>query len=43
MAQELLFEKKNSYEFTEEANLKSAIGLSFKKIDWYLIELFPEF
>lgn len=43
MAQALLFEKKNSYEFTEEANLKSAIGLSFKKIDWYLIELFPEF
>ena len=43
MAQALLFEKKNSYQFTEEANLKSALGLPFKKIDWYLIELFPEF
>lgn len=43
MAQVLLFEKKNSYQFTEEANLKSALGLPFQKIDWYLIELFPEY
>lgn len=43
MAQTLLFEKKNSYEFADEANLKVALGLSFKKIDWFLIELFPEY
>lgn len=43
MAQTLLFEKKNSYKFADEANLKVALGLSFKKIDWFLIELFPEY
>lgn len=43
MAQTLIFEKKNRYDFVDEVNLKSAVGLSFKKIDWYLIELFPEF
>ncbi|MBS4071972.1 MAG: hypothetical protein KGZ90_11620 [Algoriphagus sp.] len=43
MAQALLFEKKNRYEFVDEANLRLALGLSFNKIDWYLIELFSEY
>jgi hypothetical protein len=43
MAQALIFEKKNKFDFVDEANLKSALGLSFQKIDWYLIELFPEY
>lgn len=43
MAQAMIFEKKNRYEFVDEANLKAAVGLPFKKIDWYLIELFSEF
>jgi len=41
MAQTFLFEKKNRFDFKEETNLKSALSLSFEKIDWHLIELFP--
>lgn len=43
MAQTFLLEKKNQFNFEEETNLKSAVCLSFQRIDWYLIELFPNY
>ncbi|MBC6365169.1 hypothetical protein [Algoriphagus sp. AK58] len=43
MAQTFLLERRNQFNFKEEANLKSALCLSFQGIDWYLIELFPNY
>lgn len=43
MAQSFLLEKKNLFDFKDEPGLKSATCLSFQKIDWYLIELFPNY
>lgn len=43
MAQRFLLEKKDRFEFQEEANLHQAICAPFNGIDWFLIEVFPNY
>ena len=43
MAQQFLLEKKNGFRFREEANLRQAICLPFNEINWFLIEVFPNY
>lgn len=43
MAQGFLLEKKEHFEFQEEANLKQAICVPFVSIEWFLIEVFPNY
>lgn len=42
MAQNFILEKKENFEFEDEANLEKAICVSFNEIGWYLIEVFPK-
>jgi hypothetical protein len=39
MAQRFLLEKKNTFDFEEEANLKHATCVRFNLVDWFLIEV----
>ncbi|MBN7813586.1 hypothetical protein J0A68_21705 [Algoriphagus sp. H41] len=41
MAQHFLLEKKDRFEFQEEANLHWAICVPFVGVDWFLVEVFP--
>ncbi|GAA0879817.1 hypothetical protein GCM10009119_27860 [Algoriphagus jejuensis] len=43
MATRFLLEKKNEFSFDEEANLSNAICLRFNAVDWFLIEVFPNY
>ncbi|WP_111670049.1 PDC sensor domain-containing protein [Algoriphagus litoralis] len=43
MAQTFLFQKENLFEFKLEPNLKKAVCMPFPSIDWYLIEVFPNY
>ncbi|WP_157373253.1 hypothetical protein [Algoriphagus terrigena] len=43
MAQQFLLEKKSEFRFREEANLQQAICLQFNEINWFLIEVFPNY
>lgn len=43
MAQEFLLEKKEVFNFQDEANLKQAICVPFVSIGWFLIEVFPSY
>ena len=43
MAQSFLLQKKTTYEFREEPNLRQAICVPFPSIDWYLLEVFPTY
>lgn len=43
MAQSFLLQKNNSFKFQNEPNLKEAINVPFPSIDWYLIEVFPNY
>lgn len=43
MAQEFLLEKKESFQFENEATIKQAICVPFISIDWFLIEVFPNY
>ncbi len=43
MAQRFLLEKKDRFEFVQEANLHRAICVPFVAVDWFLIEVFPNY
>lgn len=43
MAQQFLLEKKSEFRFREEANLQQAICLPFNEVNWFLIEVFPNY
>lgn len=43
MAQEFLLEKKENFDFQEEANVTQAICVPFISIGWFLIEVFPNY
>lgn len=43
MAQSFLFQKENLFEFKDEPNLRQAICVPFTSIDWYLIEVYPNY
>jgi hypothetical protein len=43
MAQQFLLEKKDRFEFDEETNLSRAICVPFIGIDWFLIQVFPNY
>lgn len=43
MAQDFILEKRRSFDFQEEANLKQAICVPFVSISWFLIEVFPNY
>lgn len=43
MAQRFLLEKKDRFEFQDEANLLHAICLPFNDINWFFIEVFPNY
>jgi hypothetical protein len=43
MAQSFLFQKENLFEFKNEPNLRQAICVPFSAIDWYLIEVYPNY
>lgn len=43
MAQEFLLQKKETFEFQDEATLKKAICVPFISIGWFLIEVFPNY
>jgi hypothetical protein len=39
MAQALLVEKKNNFDFVQDTRMARVLGKSFTSIDWYLLEI----
>jgi hypothetical protein len=39
MAQAILVEKKNSFDFEQDTRMARVLGKSFASIDWYLLEI----
>lgn len=43
MAKRFILEKKDRFDFEEEANVQKAICLPFDSVEWFLIQVFPKY
>jgi hypothetical protein len=39
MAQSILVDKKNHFDFVQDARISRVLGYTFSQVDWYLLEI----